>query len=70
MHVAGVTEIHRSLLPALVELRDALQAKADEFKDIIKIGRTHLQVINLIYIHTLLLTVAPGCHSLDSWPRV
>ncbi|KAI6044948.1 L-Aspartase-like protein [Pisolithus marmoratus] len=43
MHVAAVTEIHNSLLPALVELRDALQHKADEFKDIIKIGRTHLQ---------------------------
>ncbi|KAI6153479.1 fumarate hydratase [Pisolithus tinctorius] len=43
MHVAAVTEIHSSLLPALVELRDALQSKVDEFKDIIKIGRTHLQ---------------------------
>ncbi|KAG1716541.1 hypothetical protein ID866_593 [Astraeus odoratus] len=43
MHVAAVIEIHHSLLPALVELRDALQAKADAFKDIIKIGRTHLQ---------------------------
>ncbi|KAL4069565.1 fumarate hydratase [Scleroderma citrinum] len=43
MHVAAVTEIHHSLLPALLDLRDALQAKADEFKDIIKIGRTHLQ---------------------------
>lgn len=44
MHVAAVTEIRHSLLPALTELRDALQAKADAFKDIIKIGRTHLQV--------------------------
>ena len=44
MHVAAVTEIHRSLLPALVELRDALQAKTDAFEHIIKIGRTHLQV--------------------------
>ncbi|KIM67197.1 hypothetical protein SCLCIDRAFT_14296 [Scleroderma citrinum Foug A] len=43
MHVAAVTEIYHSLLPALVELKDALQAKADQFKDIIKIGRTHLQ---------------------------
>jgi len=43
MHVAAVTEIRHSLLPALIELRDALQAKADVFKDIIKIGRTHLQ---------------------------
>lgn len=44
MHVAAVIEIHHSLLPALTELRDALRAKADAFKDIIKIGRTHLQV--------------------------
>ena len=44
MHVAAVTEIHRSLLPALTELRDALDAKAKEFDHIIKIGRTHLQV--------------------------
>lgn len=44
MHVAAVTEIHRSLLPAITELRDALDAKAKEFEHIIKIGRTHLQV--------------------------
>ena len=44
MHVAAVTEINASLLPALVELRDALQGKAASFEKIIKIGRTHLQV--------------------------
>lgn len=44
MHVAAVTELNRSLLPALTELRDALAAKAKEFEHIIKIGRTHLQV--------------------------
>lgn len=44
MHVAAVTEIHRSLLPALAELRDALDKKAKDFDKIIKIGRTHLQV--------------------------
>ncbi|KAF9270345.1 fumarate hydratase [Marasmius fiardii PR-910] len=43
MHVAAVTEIHHSLLPALSELRDALDAKSKEFDHIIKIGRTHLQ---------------------------
>ncbi|KAJ3987549.1 fumarate hydratase [Lentinula detonsa] len=43
MHVAAVTEIHHSLLPALTELRDALDAKAKAFDHIIKIGRTHLQ---------------------------
>ena len=43
MHIAAVTEINNSLIPELTKLRDSLQAKAEEFKDIIKIGRTHLQ---------------------------
>ncbi|KAH9946816.1 fumarate hydratase [Amylocystis lapponica] len=43
MHIAAVTEINRSLIPALTELRDAMQAKSDAFSHIIKIGRTHLQ---------------------------
>lgn len=42
MHIAAVEEIHRNLIPMVTKLRDALQAKAEEFKDIIKIGRTHL----------------------------
>ncbi|KAJ7293705.1 L-Aspartase-like protein [Mycena rebaudengoi] len=43
MHVAAVTEINRSLIPALTELRDALDEKSKAFDHIIKIGRTHLQ---------------------------
>ncbi|OJA10765.1 hypothetical protein AZE42_00294 [Rhizopogon vesiculosus] len=43
MHVAAVTEITHSLIPALTELRDALNEKAESFSGIIKIGRTHLQ---------------------------
>jgi len=42
MHIAAVEEIHGSLLPAVGKLRDALDAKAREFADIVKIGRTHL----------------------------
>jgi fumarate hydratase class II len=42
MHIAAVEEIRRSLLPAVVKLRNALDAKANEFADIVKIGRTHL----------------------------
>ena len=38
-----MTELTRSLLPALGQLHGALAAKAAEFKDIIKIGRTHTQ---------------------------
>lgn len=44
MHVAVAVELNNSLLPALTELRDALDQKAKEFAHIIKIGRTHLQV--------------------------
>jgi len=43
MHVAAAIEIHQRLVPAMTLLQDAIQAKSNEFKDIIKIGRTHLQ---------------------------
>jgi fumarate hydratase class II len=42
MHIAAIEEIHRRLIPMVTKLRDALQKKSNEFKDIIKIGRTHL----------------------------
>jgi len=42
MHIAAVERIHERLLPELTRLRDALAKKRDEFKGIIKIGRTHL----------------------------
>jgi fumarate hydratase, class II len=43
MHIAAATAVVERLLPAVRELRDALQRKAEEFADIVKIGRTHLQ---------------------------
>ncbi|TAF41065.1 MAG: class II fumarate hydratase [Alphaproteobacteria bacterium] len=43
MHIAAASEIHHHLVPALRGLRDALDAKAQEFAPIIKIGRTHTQ---------------------------
>ena len=43
MHISAAEEIHQRLIPALTKLRDALDAKAKSFGDIIKIGRTHLQ---------------------------
>jgi fumarate hydratase class II len=43
MHIATVIEIHKNLLPALESFRKALSLKANEFKDLIKVGRTHLQ---------------------------
>jgi fumarate hydratase class II len=43
MHIAAATETSRRLLPAVKRLRDVIDAKAKEFKDVVKIGRTHLQ---------------------------
>ena len=42
MHIAAVEEISGRLVPSIRRLRDALAAKASEFADITKIGRTHL----------------------------
>ncbi len=42
MHVSARLGIERELIPALVTLEESLQAKADEFDDVIKSGRTHL----------------------------
>jgi fumarate hydratase class II len=43
IHIAAVMEVNERLLPKLRGLKDALAAKRDEFKDIVKIGRTHTQ---------------------------
>jgi fumarate hydratase class II len=43
MHIACAEEIHHRLLPALQGLRNALNDKAQAWRDIIKIGRTHTQ---------------------------
>ncbi|OUS30788.1 fumarate hydratase, class II [Thalassotalea sp. 42_200_T64] len=43
MHIAAVEEISHRLLPALHYLRDKLDAKAKSFKQLVKIGRTHMQ---------------------------
>ncbi|MFM2043963.1 MAG: fumarate hydratase, class [Pseudomonadota bacterium] len=43
MHIAAAEQVHHELVPALEHLHAALDAKAKEFADIVKIGRTHLQ---------------------------
>jgi fumarate hydratase, class II len=43
MYIASVIAVKQQLLPALNALRDAIAAKAEEWKDIVKIGRTHMQ---------------------------
>ena len=42
VHVSAALAIHQKLLPALRHLSGALEAKADETRDIVKTGRTHL----------------------------
>jgi fumarate hydratase class II len=42
MHIAVAERIHNRLIPMLEKLQKALDAKATEFKPIVKIGRTHL----------------------------
>ena len=43
MHIAIVIEAEDRLIPAIKGLRETLQTKSEAFKDIVKIGRTHLQ---------------------------
>ena len=43
MHIAAAQAVVSRLLPSIHALREALSAKAEEFADIVKIGRTHLQ---------------------------
>lgn len=43
MHIAAAEQVVHDLIPALKHLHTALVAKQEEFKDIIKIGRTHTQ---------------------------
>lgn len=42
MHIAAAEEVWHKLIPSVRNLRDGLDAKAKAFKDIVKIGRTHL----------------------------
>ena len=43
MNIAAAVNVKQRLIPAVKALRDAIAAKADEWKDVIKIGRTHMQ---------------------------
>lgn len=42
MHIASYKVIVETTIPGVQQLRDTLQAKAEAFKDVVKIGRTHL----------------------------
>ena len=43
MHISVAVEIHNVLIPGINKLKDALDLKAKEYENIIKIGRTHTQ---------------------------
>ncbi len=43
MHIAVAIETNKKLIPALIKLEKVLDKKTKQFKDIVKIGRTHLQ---------------------------
>ena len=43
MYIAVAMKTTSRLIPAVTALRDAIAAKAEEWKDIVKIGRTHMQ---------------------------
>lgn len=43
MHMAGLVSLEDQVLPALYTLKETLRQKSEQFMDIIKIGRTHLQ---------------------------
>ena len=43
MRIAAVCELSESLIPSVSKLRDSLKSKAEQFHDVVKTGRTHLQ---------------------------
>lgn len=43
MNIAAAVNVKGRLIPAVKELHDAIAAKADEWRNIVKIGRTHMQ---------------------------
>ncbi len=43
MNIAAAVSVKQRLIPAVKALHDAIKAKADEWNDVVKIGRTHMQ---------------------------
>ena len=50
IHVSALRAIHDNLIPALQLLQEELMKKSEEFKDVIKTGRTHLQDATPIFL--------------------
>jgi len=78
MHLAACSAITETLLPAVRRLRESLGEKSWEFRDIVKIGRTHLQdatpltlgqefsgyVAQLAHAEAVISATLPGLHEL------
>jgi fumarate hydratase class II len=43
MHIAAAVNVKQRMIPAVQQLHDAINVKVEEWKDIVKIGRTHMQ---------------------------
>jgi fumarate hydratase class II len=43
MYITAAVNVNQHLIPSVTALRDAIAAKAEEWKDVVKVGRTHLQ---------------------------
>src|ERR1700747_1281462 len=43
MNITAAVNVKERLIPAVTALRDAIATKADEWKNVVKIGRTHMQ---------------------------
>jgi fumarate hydratase class II len=43
MHIAAAQQVKNALIPVIKNVHNAIASKAKEFKDVVKIGRTHLQ---------------------------
>ena len=63
MHVAIELELHRQLYPGVTQLRDTLAAKAEQFADVVMVGRTHLQDATPV---TLGQVVGGWVHQIDA----
>ena len=50
IHISALKAMNDGLVPALEQLQRGLTAKADQFKDVIKTGRTHLQDATPIFL--------------------
>jgi fumarate hydratase, class II len=78
MHIAVVSELMESFFPKVMELRNTLNSKAEQFKHVVKTGRTHLQdatpitlgqeigswVAQIDYALDTLKTMMPGLYDL------